>query len=397
MPQNVRKYPWISFKVDLRVLPYTTWVELGECMSKCEHISRIPLTPFVAEEMHKIYLAKGSRATTAIEGNTLSEEEVRDIIDEKLALPPSREYLGQEVDNIIRLCNEITNVVTDGKDFLITSGEISRYNGVVLEKMSHPDHVVPGKFRTYPVVVGGYRAVDHRDVAQLMNRLCQWLNGEDFRISGISPVMRGIIKAVIAHLYIAWIHPFGDGNGRTARILEFAILLSSGIPSPTAHLLSNHYNTTRSEYYSQLDSASKKRDVCGFLSYAIQGFRDGLVEQLEYIFQQVLEISWENFVYETLKRHKQTEKTRKRRTSLVLELSKRTEPMLVDSLVAMSQDTVEAYAKKSHMTLVRDLDELVRLDLVEKTPNGYRAKKNRMRAFLPKRIEPVVEPQPPSY
>ncbi|MBW2661693.1 MAG: Fic family protein, partial [Deltaproteobacteria bacterium] len=36
-------------------------------------------------------------------------------------------------------------------------------------------------------------------------------------------------------------HPFGDGNGRTARLLEFEALLSSGVPAPSSQLLSNHY------------------------------------------------------------------------------------------------------------------------------------------------------------
>ena len=46
----------------------------------------------------------------------------------------------------------------------------------------------------------------------------------------------GILKATLAHLYIAWIHPFGDGNGRTARLVEFMLLSRAGVPSPSAHL-----------------------------------------------------------------------------------------------------------------------------------------------------------------
>ena len=53
-----------------------------------------------------------------------------------------------------------------------------------------------------------------------------------------------ILRAITAHLYLIWIHPFGDGNGRLARLVEFTILLKSGIPSIAAHLLSNHYNAT---------------------------------------------------------------------------------------------------------------------------------------------------------
>ncbi len=79
----------------------------------------------------------------------------------------------------------------------------------------------------------------------------------------------------MAHLYIAWIHPFGDGNGRTARFLEVKILLRAGIPTVAAHLLSNHYNATRSAYYRQLQRASASGGyVAPFIQYALQGFID---------------------------------------------------------------------------------------------------------------------------
>ena len=49
-----------------------------------------------------------------------------------------------------------------------------------------------------------------------------------------------ILKAIFAHLYLVWIHPFGDGNGRTARLLEFHILTAASLPYPVTHLLSNY-------------------------------------------------------------------------------------------------------------------------------------------------------------
>jgi Fic family protein len=378
------KYPWINFSLNLNLLPYTTWIQLGECFSKCEHIANIPLSPSISTEMHQVYLAKGVLATTAIEGNTLTEEQVRLIMENKLTLPPSREYLKQETDNILQLCNEIINNMSIGKQFLVSVEEISRFNKIILTNVPYQDYVIPGEFRKYPVGVGSYKAVDHNDIASLMERLCVWLNSSEFQINKNLPIINSIIKAIIAHLYIAWIHPFGDGNGRVARILEFAILLNSGIPSPAAHLLSNHYNLTRNEYYRQLDLASKQNDIFNFMSYAIQGFRDGLVEQLQYIFLHVFQISWENFVYETFKEYKHSESTTKRRRALVFELSRQTESMSIEKL-----KTTELYLGKSHMTILRDLNDLVKMGLIVKTDKGYRATMERMLAFLPRRINPV--------
>src|SRR4051812_8598473 len=75
-----RKYetshPWIRYSADLSSAPPVFWLMLGECQSKCENISGVPLRPDIAKLLNQVYLAKGAHGTTAIEGNTLSEEEV---------------------------------------------------------------------------------------------------------------------------------------------------------------------------------------------------------------------------------------------------------------------------------------------------------------------------------
>ncbi len=105
----LRKYenshPWLTYKLDLTRARPRFWIALGEAQSKCHHIAGVPLQPKIADEMHLIYLARGLLATTAIEGNTLTVQEVRDRIDKKLRLPPSREYLGKEIDNVLAACN----------------------------------------------------------------------------------------------------------------------------------------------------------------------------------------------------------------------------------------------------------------------------------------------------
>ena len=73
------------------------WRALGEAQSKCEHVAGAPLPPHLAEELSAIYMAKGVHATTAIEGNTLSEQEVADILAGTADLPPSRDYQKVEI------------------------------------------------------------------------------------------------------------------------------------------------------------------------------------------------------------------------------------------------------------------------------------------------------------
>ncbi len=70
-------HPWINFRVDLNDLSHKTWLLLGEAESKCQHVAGVPLRPQVAKRLYMIYLSKGVHGTVSIEGNTLSQDEVR--------------------------------------------------------------------------------------------------------------------------------------------------------------------------------------------------------------------------------------------------------------------------------------------------------------------------------
>lgn len=178
-------------------------------------------------------------------------------------------------------------------------------------------------------------------------------------------IVYAIIRAVIAHLYIAWIHPFGDGNGRTARLLEFRFLLSSGVPHPAAHLLSNHYNQTRSQYYFELKRASQsKGDVIPFLAYAVQGFLDGLKQQIEKIQEEQWEVAWRDYVYSKF-RGKSSER-RERQRNLVFALPRDHSVVPIKELPLLEPRLAKAYASKTEKTLARDVNELVRIGLVKK-------------------------------
>ena len=104
-----KTHPWLNFKLDLHRLDYTLWFQLGEVQAKCEQVAGVPLLPDVEEHLLDVFLAKGASATTAIEGNSLSEEEALELIRGELELPPSKEYLGQEIINIVNACSKIAD------------------------------------------------------------------------------------------------------------------------------------------------------------------------------------------------------------------------------------------------------------------------------------------------
>ena len=381
-----RTHSWLDFVLDLRSLDYTTWLMLGEASSKIEHIAGVPLEPELASKLHQIYLAKGVMATTAIEGNTLSESEVRDHLDGKLKLPPSREYLAQEVDNIVAACNSIGSSLLQDPLSPLHIDEIKGFNKQVLHNLPlQEEGIIPGGFRKYSVTVGRYRGAPPEDCEFLLENFCRWLN-EMVAPKGLE-LHYAIIKAIVAHLYFVWIHPFGDGNGRTARLIELRLLLSAGVPTPAAHLLSNFYNQTRSEYYRQLDHASKSEGkIDSFVAYALRGFVDQLGEQLDEIRAMQWEITWRNHVYE---RFDKGTGANLRRRMLVLELSKLTTEngwVTISDIPMISAALAIAYKDKTRKTLTRDISTIAKLGLVEHTRGKVRAKREIILAFLPPRI-----------
>jgi len=380
-----RTHPWINFKVDLRRLDFTTWMILGEAQSKCEHITGVPLPPAVNQKLHALFLAKGIQATTAIEGNTLSEEEVQRILEKELQMPPSKKYLQKEVENILKAMKMLLNDVTTCEKYLFSVEKLRHFNELVLAGLELDENVVPGRIRGHSVVAGTYKGAPAKDCEYLLKKLCNWLNQTDLLPSKGNRIARGILKAIIAHLYLAWIHPFGDGNGRTARLMEFVILLDAGIPTPAAHLLSNHYNLTSSEYYRQLAYSSKAKlgDISDFIHYALQGLVDGLQTQINTIKALQHAIIWRDIVYESF-RGKEKESDRRRR-ELVLELSKRQGDEDISSLIRLAPAIKILYVGKSEKTIQRDMKILLEMKLLtqDKDTGLVILNRNLIQGFMP--------------
>jgi Fic family protein len=357
---------------------------LGEARSKCEHLAGAPLKPAVAQQLYQVTLVRGALATTAIEGNTLTEEQARGILDGSYKAPPSRQYQEQEVRNLLEALQDLHGRIVAGENIQLTSALICEFNYQVLKGTQLQPGVVPGEIRTEPVVVGTYRAAPAEDCQYLLDTLAEWLNGPTFMHDDPEIQFALIVaKAVFAHLYLAWIHPFGDGNGRTARLVEFAILAGCGhVPVPAAHLLSNHYNLTRDRYYRELALASKPgQNTLGFLSYAIEGFIDGIREAIAMVREQQIHVAWVNYVHERFASLPNT-KASERERSLVLAMP--TDKIVPrGDLEGLTPKIAKLYAGAGPRVLSRDLNRLEKLELIGRSGRGYRARADVVQAFLP--------------
>lgn len=361
--------------------------------------------PGKAQELAAMYLRRGALASAAIEGNTLSEDQVREILVNEKSLPESQQYLEQEVRNVWSALRDIelevsqTNLVADGSgsDFELSSSWIKKVHAQLLENLELPEHVIPGEFRRVSVGVGTYLGVPWEDIDYLMDKYCHWIN--EIRARAASELANGqadrafitnFFAAIYSHLYLAWIHPFGDGNGRTARLIECAILAHSGlVPWISTNILSDFYNKTRTRYYLRLEAASKNSDVVGFIEYSARGFRDQLRDQVAEVQSFQRKVAWINYVHEQFRSEPASVATRRRR-ELVLEM-KEGIFYSINEIRYTTPRVAEMYASTSDKLIKRDMGKLIDLELVERESKKPNKGKFQVRIWIMDAFKPAPE------
>ena len=369
-----RRYPHIAFQRQWQ-LGADVQYQLGKCEAMVEAICDMPMQPEYRKERLQVSLIKGAQATTAIEGNTLTTEEVRKV-SEGVELPKSKAYQAQEVANILEGMNAILTAVSDDDySAIITPDLIRELHRQVGKSLGDHFDAIPGRFRTDERVVGPYKCPRAADVDELIKLLCVWLPEEFGYPSGRQTFLQAVVQAIVTHVYIEWIHPFGDGNGRTGRLLEFYVLLRANNPDIASHILSNHYNKTRPEYYRQLDRANKAKDLTDFIRYAVQGYHDGLLETLAAAQDSVADIAWRYLVYSEFVKlqHSQPKQIKKdvvkRRREIVLSMLPE-KVFTPAELTVLTPEVAKMYATLSERTVLRDVAELQRMGLLVEADKG---------------------------
>ncbi len=375
-----RTHPWLDFRLRTSEIDISSWIRMGDLASKIRHLNLVPLSPTFRRELQTVSLTRGAQATTAIEGNTLSKEQVAAIIkgDDNHGVPPSKDYQGQEIRNVVDAFNRIAADLQQNRHRPVSADQFKEWNRRILDgDLPLASHVVPGEYSRARLTVGRYRALPVNQTHQAMERFCEFLNEQieaNAKVDGEEGRnWRFAYLAALAHLFFVWIHPFGDGNGRTARLLEFYICLKGGFPYTAAHLLAEHYNATRSDYYANLEAASTQHDKGGqgkFVAYAMKGLRDQLIAHIGRVMDELNRVTWKNHVYEALK--EKTGTAWERRRELVLGMVRTGQS--ARKTIAVDEEVGELYEDETvtPRMISQDIRDLVKNELL--TPH---AKKRR--------------------
>lgn len=342
-------------------------------------IRDIPIPPGTQAKLDALNIMRAVRGTTGIEGAELTEEEVAKIISSpptERVLPASREREEKEARNAEKVMRFVAKLIRDDAATPLTENLICEMHKLMTEGIDYP-HNTPGHYREGPVRAGTYVPPQTgEEVRRLMPELIAWLN------EGPPRSWPASTQAIIAHFYVVSIHPFGDGNGRTARAVESLLLYKGGINARGFYSLANFYYRYRAEYESMLDRVrfETNGDLTPFLRFAL----DGLVAELEAVHQEVLQevtiIAFRDYARETLMADGVIgTKPGERMYHFLLGLAG--EPVSVKALRRGAHSLSHLYRGVTSKTLSRDLNYLRAHELVIVERDEIRANYGVMRRF----------------
>ncbi len=321
----------------------------------------LPVPPYLREQLDLLNIRRAVRGTTGIEGADVTEAEVANILaaaPDQRVLARGREREEQEVRNAARVMAYISDVLRQNPAKPMTEDSIAAIHRLTTENIAY-DHNTPGVYRSHAVSAGSYVPPRTRDeVASLMRRLIEWLH------SPATAALPPVVRAIAVHFYFISIHPFGDGNGRTARAIESYLLFQGRINVLGFYSLSNFYYAHRDEYVSHLDEVRFRsgNDLTPFVTFAL----DGLVTELAAVHAEVLQamrtIAFRDYAHhELMLAGKRSTKAGERMYQLLAGIM---DPVPIAAIRDGTHPLGRLYARLNPITLARDIAFLEQLRLV---------------------------------
>lgn len=243
----------------------TLYTLTGEIVSQvaaiAEQVGRLTASPAQSLNQHlrRINRIRTVTGSLAIEGNTLSEEQITALLEGKTVLAPPREL--QEARNALAVYEHLGQ--WDGKsekDLLLAHSLLMK--GLL-------DN--PGQYRFSDVGVMAKNTLLHRAppahrVQILMKELFSWLK---------SSSEHPLIVSSVFHYEFEFIHPFADGNGRMGRLWQ-TLLLSHWKPLFAWLPVESLVHAEQAAYYQALNESTKAADSAPFISFMLGRIQDAL-------------------------------------------------------------------------------------------------------------------------
>lgn len=229
---NWKAYPWGQEKLQLML----ERVEL-----KKARLDKIrPIASAALDKLRESMMMEWTYHSNAIEGNTITLQETRVILSDGITIGGKTLREHFETLNHHEAIAALEGMVQ--KKYTMKANDVMHIHGLVLQRI---EREFAGRYRNAGVRITGanFTPPNALKVDELMEELLDWINEKND-----VPL---IVKAMMFHHRMVWIHPFFDGNGRTVRLMFNLLLMNAGYP-PAIILQQD-----RKKYYDALNKANQ--------------------------------------------------------------------------------------------------------------------------------------------
>jgi Fic family protein len=212
--------------------------------------------------------ASSAEGSTSIEGFSVSPEEALALTSGRLTAEPGNED-REAVACYSRAMDHVGTMAVDPSFRWLDRAILDLHFDVCYFQRDKD----PGLWRPGPIGVTGadgsleYRGPDAEDVVGLMDEVVTWLAVDSLEVDVF-------VRAAMAHLNLISVHPFRDGNGRIARIVQSLVLARGGLASPDLFSIEEYLGSHTQDYYAALretqgGSYQPQRDASGWVSFCL--------------------------------------------------------------------------------------------------------------------------------
>ncbi len=229
-----------------------------------------PLSPTIINKLRERFMLEMTYNSNAIEGNSLTYKETYLVINEGITIKGKSLKNHLEAKSHQEALEFIYDLIDFNSHFTLSQNLIRQIQSLVIAPI---DKTIAGKYRSGSVAIAGsnIKLPLATEIPYLMSKTISWFSKNQMDVHPIE------LASILHHKLVA-IHPFDDGNGRTARLVMNILLLQAGYPLVT--ILKND----RKKYYETLSKADKN-NLLPFIEFIAQAVERSLNIYLETILE----------------------------------------------------------------------------------------------------------------
>lgn len=346
-----------KFTITNNLLTYISRIESAKAM-----IDHAPLVPAWEAKFRDEAFTRTVHYGTKIEGNDLTKEQAQQIvrmsddIDSKQIAQRAgimaRDRDIQEVINYRNVISWIEKQRSGEIKSVFTQDTLKTLHKLTVARLIEDNY--SGIYRDKQVIVKSatnasiaYRPPVSMEIPYLITDFFEWLQSPE------SQNTHPIFRAAIVHYQLVYIHPFIEGNGRTARAMATLLLYILGYDFKRFFSIEQYFDSDVESYYKALLSVQKTPD--SDLTYWLEYFCYGLAVEIDKVRQQVMRLSKDL----KLKKQLGEQVALSERQIILLELFQQQEQVTSDDMSSVLPNI-------SVDTILRDVKDLMEKNVIQK-------------------------------